>query len=79
MSDDARLTALFNELRGSLTYVRQAAAEGLIEIGEPAVPGLIESLSKEYHPKVHYVAVDALLRIGTPEAIDAIERWRMRQ
>ena len=78
MEDDPRLIALFKELRGSLPYVRQAAAERLVHIGEPAVPGLIESLSKEYHPNVNYVAVDALLRIGTPQAIEAIDQWRMR-
>ncbi len=75
---DPHITALLNELQGSLPFVRQKAAECLIAIGEPAVPGLIASLSDDHPPRVQYVAAAALERIHTPEALDAIERWRTK-
>ena len=75
---DTHITALLNELQGSLPFVRQKAAECLIAIGEPAVPGLIASLSDDHPPSVQYVAAEALGRIRTPEALAAIEQWRMK-
>jgi HEAT repeat protein len=78
MATESELMALLKELRGSLPFVRLKAAERLIEIGEPAVPGLIASLDENHLPNVQYVAIEALGRIRTPEAIEAIEQWRMR-
>ncbi len=78
MTTQSQLTALLKELQGSLPLVRLKAAERLVEIGEPAVPGLIASLGELNLPNVQYVAVEALERINTPEAVEAIDQWRMR-
>jgi HEAT repeat protein len=75
---DPRITALMNELEGSLPFVRHKAAERLIEMGEAAVPALIDALHPNQPRSVQYVAVEALGRIGTPEALTAVEEWRRR-
>lgn len=78
ITDDVRITALLKELQGSLPFARHKAAARLVEIGEPAIPGLIASLDDTHHPGVQYVAVEALGRIGTPEALAAVDEWRRR-
>ncbi len=75
---DPQITVLLLELQGSLPFVRQKAAECLVALGEAAVPGLIASLGEEHLPRVQYVAAEALERIHTPEALEAVEQWRRK-
>ena len=58
--------------------VRRNAAIALGEIGEPAkeaVPALIKALDDK-NEFVRGDAVDALKKIGTPEAMEALEKYK---
>lgn len=77
MSSEAQIKALLVEVRGRYAIPRKRAADALVNIGEAAVPGLIETLDNK-SLEVQQVAVDALLRIGTPSALLAVKRWRER-
>jgi HEAT repeat protein/DNA polymerase III delta prime subunit len=67
-------------------HVRSAAIEALGRIGDPiAVSHLVEHLQDETRPypsimlRVCDVAAEALEKIGTPEALTALEEWEDRQ
>jgi HEAT repeat protein len=72
---NAEIAALLHDLRGRYAIPRKRAIEKLAEIGVPAVPGLIETLNGK-NAEAAEAAADALVRIGTPEARDAVEQWR---
>jgi HEAT repeat protein len=55
--------------------VRGVATRALVEIGEPAVPGLVEALGDD-DSRVREAAALALEKIGSPEALEAVARWR---
>jgi HEAT repeat protein len=64
---------LWETLVAEISDIRATAANALGQIGdEKAVPGLIEALHDEHDPEVRKAAREALKRIGTPEALDAI-------
>jgi HEAT repeat protein len=74
---------LLNALRDADGNVRRAAAWLLGKSGDPrGVPGLIELLPDTgggmfgIGERVCDIAAEALERIGTPEALKAVERWR---
>lgn len=63
--------------------VRQAAAGALVEIGEPAIPSLVETL-KGPGGRITPHSLWALGEIGSPDAVDAVVKaaesrsWRIR-
>jgi HEAT repeat protein len=71
------LAALLADLRGRYAVPRKKATDALVEMGESAVPPLIETLTHK-NPEAQEAAADALTRIGTPEALTAVENWKKR-
>jgi HEAT repeat protein len=56
-------------------YRRQAIADRLVEIGEPAIPGLLDALGSDSAPGVPAVAAATLVKLGTaavPGLLDAL-------
>ena len=53
-------------------YLARIAADALIHIGEPAVPGLIRALEQDAQPQVRANAARALALIGDKSAIPAL-------
>jgi len=70
IGDAQAVPALIEALSDEVWGVRYSAARALGEIGEPAVPALIEALSKIGEP-----AAKALRKIRTPEAMKAVEEY----
>ena len=71
-----RLIKLLQDLNGD---VRKNAASTLGSIGEGAinaVPALVQALKDQ---DVRRNAATALIRIGTPEALKAVEEYESRQ
>jgi HEAT repeat protein len=77
MSSDARIKGLLVELRGRYTIPRKRAADALVQIGEASVPGLTEALNNK-SVEVQQSAADALQRIGSHEALAAVQQWKQR-
>lgn len=84
LGEEACIPPLMTALGDEEVQVRQAAAQGLGEIGEPAVPALIDSLRGQGGRITPY-ALWALGEIGSPAAMEAlVERatesdlWRIR-
>jgi HEAT repeat protein len=77
MSSDVRIKGLLVELRGRYAIPRKKAAEELVKIGEAAVSGLIEALGNK-SVEVQQAAADALQRIGTQDALAAVQQWKER-
>jgi HEAT repeat protein len=79
---DSLVTALQNENESVVTW---AIIEALNEIkGEASVPILIEYLADTHKPewedkRICDLAADALENIGTQQAQDALEQWRLGQ
>jgi HEAT repeat protein len=71
------LHALIADLRGRFTVPRKKAADALAEMGAAAVPALIETLQHK-NPEAQEAAADVLTRIGTPDAVVAVEQWKKR-
>jgi HEAT repeat protein len=69
------LHALIADLRGRYAIPRKKAADALVQVGESAIPALIETLQHKI-PEAQEAAADALTRIGTPQALDAVEKWK---
>lgn len=74
---EVRIKGLLIELRGRYAVPRKKAADELVQIGAAAVPGLIEALDNK-SVEVQQAAVNALLRIGSREALEAVQRWRQQ-
>lgn len=66
------VTPLLFALGDRSLYVARIAADALIHIGEPAVPGLIRALENDAAPQVRANAVRALALIGDKSAIPAL-------
>ncbi|MCZ6677540.1 MAG: HEAT repeat domain-containing protein [Candidatus Poribacteria bacterium] len=62
-SEGQEINALIEQLGADKWNVRKDAADGLAQIGEPAIPGLIEALSHE-EARVRYYAVLVLGWLG---------------
>jgi HEAT repeat protein len=72
------MKVLLSDMRSRYAIPRKRAADELVQIGALAVPGLTEALSDRY-PEVQQTAAEALEKIGTPEALAAVEAWRAQQ
>ena len=66
------VTPLLFALGDRSLYVARIAADALIHIGEPAVPGLIRALENDAAPQVRANAARALALIGDKSAIPAL-------
>ena len=71
------LHALIADLRGRYAIPRKKAADELVQHGASAVPALIETLQHKI-PEAQEAAADVLVRIGTPDALAAVEQWKNR-
>jgi HEAT repeat protein len=69
------IPALIAALEDSNWDVRWTAANALHEIGDAAVPALVEALDGD-HWQATWAAADTLKRIGTPDAMEAVDKWR---
>ncbi len=58
--------------------VRWSAAAALHDVGDAAVPALVAALGSESW-QAAWAAAETLKRIGTPEALRAVEQWREGQ
>jgi hypothetical protein len=86
LGDRRAVNPLVDVLTDKNKYVRAASAEALGELGDNrATQPLIASLKDDTYIKLKYdwlyfcvcdAAAEALERIGTPEALDAVVRWR---
>ena len=77
----AAVPALTNTLEGTDSYVRKRAAIVLGQMGreaESAVPALVNLLA-DSELAVAKSAADALRKIGTPEALRAVEAYEQRE
>lgn len=68
------ITPLLFALSDSSPYLARLAADALIHIGPPAVPGLIRALENDVESRVRVNAARALAFIGDPAAIPALFR-----
>jgi HEAT repeat protein len=68
------ITPLLFALGDASPYLARLAADALIRIGPPAVPGLIRALEHDAEPRVRVNAARALARIGEAAAIPALFR-----
>jgi HEAT repeat protein len=79
-SMDSSDVLFFMALRAMISDLQCAVASALGQIGdERAIPGLIEALRDEHDKFLRKAAAEALVEIGTPQAIDAVSEWRKRQ
>ena len=85
IKDPASLPSLLEALHDPVGYVRRAAAEALGTIGDDAaVPGLVarlEDTGQQWweEERVCDIAAEALERIGSGQALAAVEDWRRTQ
>jgi HEAT repeat protein len=85
IGDASAVAGLVEALQDVDALVRRSAAEALGWIRDPAaVPGLIERLDDIDKPRweeerVCDMAAQSLERIGTPEALTAVKKWRRTQ
>lgn len=85
IGSDKATIELIERLRDPDYHVRWAAAVALGRIGDPAaVEELIGLLNDEDGPKwdqrrICDIVAEALTKIGTPEAINAVSNWRNRR
>ena len=85
IKDSRALPGLLEALHDPVGYVRRAAAEALGAIGDDAaVPGLVARLADEgkewwEEARVCDIAAQALERIGSGQALAAVEDWRRGQ
>jgi HEAT repeat protein len=66
------VTPLLFSLGDRSLYIARIAADALIRIGSPAVPGLVRALENDAAPQVRANAARALALIGDPTAIPAL-------
>jgi len=69
---------LMKELGSRYAIPRKKAVDALVEIGTPAVVGLINRL-KDRNPLVQEAAAEALERIGSRVAVAAVRGWRVQR
>ncbi|NWG16842.1 MAG: HEAT repeat domain-containing protein [Chloroflexi bacterium] len=75
MSDESEIQSLLHDLGSRYAIPRRKAINALVEVGAPAVPGLIAQLNDK-NPEAQKAAVEALERIATPAALAAVAHWR---
>ncbi|GIL12634.1 MAG: HEAT repeat domain-containing protein [Chloroflexi bacterium] len=75
MSDESEINRLLHDLSSRYAIPRRKAINALVEIGAPAVPGLIARLNDK-NPEARKAAAEALEHIATPEALAAVAHWR---
>jgi HEAT repeat protein len=68
------VTPLLFALSDASPYLARIATDALIQIGKPAVPGLIRALEADAHSQVRANAARALALIGDTSAIPALYR-----
>ncbi len=78
------IPTLIQALSDEDTDVRRHTLEALIKVGIPSVPSLITKLKDLKRPSYSSIrvcdyAADALQKIGTPEALEAVRKWREEQ
>ena len=73
---EQKVERLIKKLGHKKAKVRANATEALSNIGEDAVPALIQALQDQ---DVRINAVQALGKIGTPEALKAVEEYQSQQ
>ncbi len=84
IKDNRALPGLIAALNDPVGYVRRAAAEALGAIGDDvAVPSLVARLADEgkawwENERVCDIAAQALVRIGSGQALAAVEDWRAK-
>lgn len=66
------ITPLLFALSDASPYLARLAADALIHIGSPAVPGLMRALERDAEARVRVNAARALALIGDPAAIPAL-------
>ena len=74
----AEVTLWLKELSGRYAIPRKKAVDALIQIGTPAVVGLINKL-KDRNPVVQEGAAEALEGIGSRVAKAAARGWRIQR
>lgn len=72
--DDARATALVEQLRSSDPYIAFNAPALLAEVGPPAIPPLRRELLKG-DPRCHLLVIAALSMIGDQPSTDALRAY----
>ncbi|MBZ0275584.1 MAG: HEAT repeat domain-containing protein, partial [Anaerolineae bacterium] len=75
------VSGLIEALQDQNQIVRQAAVDALEVVGSAAVPALVEKLPDIHYPwrsewRICDYAADALKRIATRDALDALDTWR---
>ncbi len=78
MGEPAAVPGLVEALLDKSDVVRQAAAGALEAMGVMAVNGLVEALHSP-HSSISQAAADVLRKIGTDEALDAVNQWQRSQ
>jgi HEAT repeat protein len=73
-----RIAHLLHDLGSRYAIPRRKAIDALVAIGADAVPGLITELSDK-NPDAQVAAAEVLERIGTPDALAALNAWRARR
>jgi HEAT repeat protein len=85
LNDIAASPALLGALRDPNSHVKWAAINALARLADPStVSDLIDCLNDTDGPyweaqRVCDVAAEALERIGTPQAKEAVTQWRFNQ
>jgi len=78
MQEYEEISQLIAQLRNSADDVLRNTIEKLVQIGKDAVPALIPLL-QDQDGDVRALAADALEKIGTPEALEAVKEYESRQ
>ena len=74
----AQVPIYYNRTMSPRTYgLGRALEDAIVRIGEPSVPKFIETLADERW-LIYSTSFDLLKRIGTPEAMKAIEGFEGR-
>jgi len=76
--EKAEVARLMKELGSRYAIPRKKAVDALVQIGTPAVVGLINRL-KDRNPLVQEAAAEALERIGSRVAMAAVRGWRVQR
>jgi hypothetical protein len=77
-TQNAEVARLLRELGSRYAIPRKKAVDGLVNLGTPAVVGLIHKL-KDRNPSIQEAAAEALERIGSRVAKAAVRGWRQQR